>query len=78
MTSAEPRTTIRAAAEPDAPRLAELLAQLGYPVAAAEVRERLRYWLPDPMSRVLVAERNGVVLGGPAGRRLGLHCRGGD
>ncbi len=54
---------VRSAAEPDALRLAELLTQLGYPVAADEVRERLGYWLPDAMSRVLVAERDGVVVG---------------
>lgn len=64
MTSAESQAVrVRPAAEPDAPRLAELLTQLGYPVDADEVRERLRYWLPDAMSRVLVAERDGVVVG---------------
>jgi GNAT superfamily N-acetyltransferase len=40
-----------------------LLTELGYPVGTGEVRDRLEYWLPDPSSRVLVAERAGRVAG---------------
>jgi GNAT superfamily N-acetyltransferase len=54
---------IRAASQEDAERLAVLLKELGYPVGAREVRDRLAYWLPDPASRVLVAERGGRVVG---------------
>jgi GNAT superfamily N-acetyltransferase len=43
--------------------MAELLTELGYPVAAEEVAERLAYWLPDRASHVLVAEVNGLVVG---------------
>lgn len=59
----EPAVAIREASQADAPRLADLLTQLGYPVDAPTVRERLAYWLPDAMSRVLVAERDGQVVG---------------
>jgi predicted N-acetyltransferase YhbS len=54
---------IRPARQADAARIAELLAELGYPSDAAAVRERLAYWLPDPASSVLVAERGGRVVG---------------
>jgi N-acetylglutamate synthase-like GNAT family acetyltransferase len=54
---------IREAALTDAPRIAELLTELGYPADAEAVRERLTYWLPDQASRVLVAERDGIVVG---------------
>ena len=59
----EGAVTVRSAAFADSSRLADLLTQLGYPVAADEVGERLAYWLPDPMSRVLVADRDGEVVG---------------
>lgn len=55
--------TVRPAGQQDAARLAELLTELGYPVGTDEVRDRLAYWLPDPASRVLVAERGGRVVG---------------
>ena len=55
--------TIRPAAATDAPRLAELMTELGYPASAQAVRERLADWLSDPASRVLVAERGGRVVG---------------
>lgn len=47
----------------DAAHLAALLTQLGYPVGGQEVGHRLAYWLGDPMSLVLVAERTGQVVG---------------
>jgi N-acetylglutamate synthase-like GNAT family acetyltransferase len=55
--------TIRQAEPGDAPHLAALLTQLGYPVTAEEVSYRLSYWLCDSMSCVLVAERQGQVVG---------------
>ncbi len=55
--------TIRAAAEPDAGRIADLMTQLGYPATAQDLSQRLGYWLPDPMSRVLLAEHDGQVVG---------------
>jgi N-acetylglutamate synthase-like GNAT family acetyltransferase len=60
---AEADIGVRRAARDDAARVAELLTELGYPVGADEVGERLEYWLPDPASRVLVAERGGQVVG---------------
>jgi GNAT superfamily N-acetyltransferase len=54
---------VRRAARDDAARVAALLTELGYPVGADEVGERLEYWLADPASRVLVAERDGRVVG---------------
>jgi GNAT superfamily N-acetyltransferase len=54
---------VREVTPDDAPRVAALLSQLGYPASADEVTQRLTYWQPDPMSLVLVAERNGQVVG---------------
>jgi GNAT superfamily N-acetyltransferase len=54
---------IRPAEPADAQRLAALLTQLGYPVTEDEVSHRLTYWLGDPMSLILVAERGGEVAG---------------
>lgn len=54
---------VRRAVHGDATRLAELLTELGYPVVAEVISERLSYWLPDEASRVLVAERGGRVVG---------------
>jgi GNAT superfamily N-acetyltransferase len=54
---------IRPATTADSRCLAELLTQLGYPVTADTVRERMAYWHPDPMSRILVAEVGGTVAG---------------
>jgi len=59
---AEAEIAVRPAGSADAPRLAELLTELGYPVGADVVNERLAYWLPDQASRVLVAERSGQVV----------------
>jgi N-acetylglutamate synthase-like GNAT family acetyltransferase len=63
MTTDELATTVRAASEADAPRLAELLTQLGYLATAQAVRERFAYWMPGEMSRILVAEYQGNVVG---------------
>jgi GNAT superfamily N-acetyltransferase len=54
---------IRAAGPADAPRLAALLTQLGYPVSEDEVSHRLTYWLGDSLSLVIVADRAGEVAG---------------
>jgi GNAT superfamily N-acetyltransferase len=61
--------TIRQITSEDASRIAELLTQLGYPANADEVAQRLAYWLDDPLSRILVAERNTRVIGS-----LSLHA----
>lgn len=39
------------------------MTQLGYPCSGDDVAARLGYWLGDPMSRVLVAERDRAVIG---------------
>jgi GNAT superfamily N-acetyltransferase len=57
------QVTIRAAVVTDAPHLADLLTELGYPAGADAVRERLGYWLPDQASRILVAERASRIVG---------------
>lgn len=54
---------IRPAAATDATAIAELMTQLGYPCSADDAAARLRYWLGDPASGVLVAEQNGTVIG---------------
>jgi GNAT superfamily N-acetyltransferase len=47
---------IRRAKNADAPRIAELSGQLGYPATAAQMRERLRSIQPASEHAVLVAE----------------------
>ena len=47
----------------DAPVVAELLADLGYPATARQAEARLRHLERDPASRVLVAVASGEVLG---------------
>ena len=54
---------VRSASAADAPRLAELLSELGYPASVRDVSERPAYWLPDQGSRVLVAQRGGRIVG---------------
>jgi hypothetical protein len=54
---------IRSAAATDSGAIATLMTQLGYPRSRDDAAARLDYWLGDPMSRVLVAERDGVVIG---------------
>ena|SRR5712691_4684715 len=39
------------------------MTQLGYPCLADDAAARLGYWPGDPMSGVLVAERDGAVIG---------------
>jgi GNAT superfamily N-acetyltransferase len=47
---------IRRARSTDAPRLADLSAQLGYPATAAQLRDRLRWISPASQNAVFVAE----------------------
>ena len=47
----------------DAGAIAELMTQLGYPCSDDDAAVRLGYWLTDPMSRVLVAERDALIIG---------------
>jgi len=54
---------VRPAAATDAAAIAALMTQLGYPCSADDAAARLGYWLGDPASRVLVAERHGAVIG---------------
>ncbi len=54
---------VRPAAAADAAVIAALMTQLGYPCSVDDAAARLGYWLADPMSRVLVAERDGAVIG---------------
>jgi hypothetical protein len=53
----------------DAPAIAALITQLGCPASSGEISDRLNYWLPDPMSVILVAEADGRVIGS-----LSLHA----
>jgi GNAT superfamily N-acetyltransferase len=54
---------IRRARNADAPRIAELAGQLGYPATSAQMRERLRGIKPASQHAVLVAEmaEDGVI-----------------
>jgi GNAT superfamily N-acetyltransferase len=54
---------IRRAKRSDAPRLAELAGQLGYPSTAAQLRQRLRAIQPPSQNAVLVADssKDGVI-----------------
>jgi GNAT superfamily N-acetyltransferase len=58
--SKEKELKIRRAKAGDAPRLAELSGQLGYPATASEVRQRLRAIRPAALHAVFVAESKGV------------------
>jgi GNAT superfamily N-acetyltransferase len=54
---------VRRAKTADAPRLAELSGQLGYPATAAQLRQRLRAIQPASQNAVFVAEsaKDGVI-----------------
>jgi N-acetylglutamate synthase-like GNAT family acetyltransferase len=54
---------VRTAAGTDTAAIAALMTQLGYPCSGDDAAARLGYWLADPMSRVLVAEHEGLVIG---------------
>jgi GNAT superfamily N-acetyltransferase len=55
---------IRDAVPGDAPEIARLSAQLGYPADAATYEERLRRLLPSPSHAILVCEADGGRLAG--------------
>jgi GNAT superfamily N-acetyltransferase len=59
----ENKLKIRRAKSADAPRLAELSGQLGYPASAAQLRQRLREIQPASQNAVFVAEsaEDGVI-----------------
>jgi hypothetical protein len=59
----EQGVTVRRAEPADAPRLAALSGDLGYPVAGDAVAERLARTLSRPECVVLVAEVSGHVVG---------------
>jgi GNAT superfamily N-acetyltransferase len=56
-------TSLRPARSADAPAVAELLAQLGYPATAEEVLGRLEKLCEIPTVIAIVAEANGRVAG---------------
>jgi GNAT superfamily N-acetyltransferase len=47
----------------DAPRIAELLDQLGYPASVKEVASRLEYWLVEARSRLIAVEAENELVG---------------
>jgi GNAT superfamily N-acetyltransferase len=63
MTAIANELKIRRAKMSDAPRIAELTGQLGYPATAAQLRARIRRILPASQHAVFVAEsaKEGVV-----------------
>jgi GNAT superfamily N-acetyltransferase len=69
MSSRNGRLPIREASLADTTAIAALITQLGYPATSNEISDRFKYWLPDPMSVILVAEADGRVIGS-----LSLHA----
>lgn len=60
----DPEVKIRRARANDAPQLAELSGQLGYPTTAAEIKKRLRRLKPASQNALFVAESpDGGVVG---------------
>src|SRR5688572_9250110 len=59
----EPEAAIRSATAGDAPAVAELLAELGYPADPAAVAARLERLAATGSDAVYVAEANGRLLG---------------
>jgi GNAT superfamily N-acetyltransferase len=55
--------TLRPAREEDAPRMAVLSEQLGYPASAETIRDRLRLLTSREDQQVLVALKDGLVVG---------------
>jgi GNAT superfamily N-acetyltransferase len=55
--------TLRPATPADAPKLADLTTQLGYPTSPEEAETRLRDLASRPENAVLVAEEDGEVAG---------------
>lgn len=63
MSRSSDHLAVRQALPADAARIADLMTQLGYPATSRDITDRLAYWLPDPMSLILVAENGGRVIG---------------
>lgn len=59
----QPLLHLRRITRQDAPRLAVLLGQLGYPAEDSAVNERLDYWLDDPASVLIGADIGGELAG---------------
>ena len=59
----ESEVKIRRARHSDAARLAVLSGELGYPATTRELQQRLRHVLPARDNIVLIAEKNGEVIG---------------
>ncbi len=57
------KVSLRAAKRADAPALARLATQLGYPSSAAQVEARMTTMLRDPLHLVLLAVSGGRVVG---------------
>lgn len=55
------RLTIRDGMASDAPRLATLLEQLGYPASVQDIARRLEFLRSSDADRVIVAEADGTV-----------------
>jgi GNAT superfamily N-acetyltransferase len=70
--------TIRSATVDDAPEIARLSAQLGYPDDVAVFEARLRRVLPLPTHAVLVCERGDGRLGGFVGLEHRLMIESGE
>ncbi|MCO5967965.1 GNAT family N-acetyltransferase [Actinoallomurus soli] len=54
---------IREASAVDAPVIAELVTQLGYPSTVEQTADRIARWRKDPLSRVVVATLDDHVVG---------------
>ena len=67
--------TIRDAVEADAPAVAALIVELGYPATEDLARERIATFAADAASRMLVADLDGEVIGA-IGLRPGARRRG--
>ncbi|GLQ52043.1 GNAT family N-acetyltransferase [Dyella flava] len=61
--------TIRPARANDAPELARLAAELGYPTSVEAMQDRLSVLLPHPDHRITVTEADGVLCGWIAAER---------
>jgi GNAT superfamily N-acetyltransferase len=63
MADPSPTIVIRDATEPDAPAIAGLLGELGYPAGAESIPGRIGRMRAEPGQHLLVAESDGQVVG---------------
>jgi GNAT superfamily N-acetyltransferase len=68
----------RIATTADAPRVAQLLGQLGYATTAGQARTRLATWSADERSTVIAADAGGVLAGVAAVHAIPLLEEGGS